>query len=188
MSEAIDVALFDPATLIDPYDAYKTLRDEEPVHFVPAMNLHVVTRYDLLREAIMDAQTYSSKFDRFLGGAQEMQYAAAPPEIQQRLTEVSAQMVELPPTMLTLDEPEHTKFRSLVSRLFTASQIKRSQDQVQAVIDAALENLLDRPSADFMERFAFRYRCGSLRIDWAYPKPIASSSMRLQPPPPVACD
>ena len=155
MSDSVNVALFDPVTLVDPYDAYKTLRDEEPVHFVPAMNLHVVTRYDLLREAIKDTQTYSSKFDRFMATTQEMQFASAPPETQQRLIELNAQMVELPPTMLTLDEPEHTQYRSLVSRLFTGSQIKRSQDQVQTVIDGCLENLLERPTADFMERFAF---------------------------------
>ena len=155
MSDSVNVALFDPVTLVDPYDAYKTLRDEEPVHFVPAMNLHVVTRYDLLREAIKDTQTYSSKFDKFMATTQEMQFASAPPEIQQRLIELNAQMVELPPTMLTLDEPEHTQYRSLVSRLFTGSQVKRSQDQVQTVIDGCLENLLERPTADFMECFAF---------------------------------
>ena len=155
MSDSVDVALFDPATLIDPYEAYRTLRDEAPVHFVPAMNLHVVTRYDLLREALKDTEIYSSKFDQFLGAAQEMLFAAAPPEIQQRLIDLNAQMVELPPTMLTLDEPEHTRYRSLVSRLFTGSQVKRSQDQVQAVIDAALESMLDREAADFMESFAF---------------------------------
>ena len=105
MSDSVDVALFDPATLIDPYEAYRTLRDEAPVHFVPAMNLHVVTRYDLLREALKDTETYSSKFDQFLGAAQEMLFAAAPPEIQQRLIELNGQMVELPPTMLTLDQP-----------------------------------------------------------------------------------
>ena len=61
-----DVSLFDTATLIDPYAAYQTLRDLEPVHFVEASNVHVVTRYDLVRQAIKDTKTFSSKFDNFL--------------------------------------------------------------------------------------------------------------------------
>ncbi len=42
-----EVQLFDLETLKDPYPAYKNLRDDAPVFYVPAMNIHVVTRYDL---------------------------------------------------------------------------------------------------------------------------------------------
>ena len=61
-----DVKVFDIDTLIDPYEAYQTLRDEAPVFHVPELNVHYVTRYDLIRQAIKDTETYSSKFDGFL--------------------------------------------------------------------------------------------------------------------------
>ena len=35
------MSLFEVATLLDPYPAYKELRDSEPVHFEPSMNVHV---------------------------------------------------------------------------------------------------------------------------------------------------
>ena len=46
----LEINLFSPENMIDPYPVYKLLRDEEPVHYLRDMNLHVVTRYDLLRD------------------------------------------------------------------------------------------------------------------------------------------
>ena len=142
MSEAVTGSVFDVANLIDPYPLYKALRDEEPVHFEPAMNVHVVTRYDLVREVIRDTAVYSSRFDEFLGASQVLAFQSATPEAQQKLTALAGEMIEIPPTMLTLDEPEHTKYRSLVNQLFTAGQIRQAQDSVQAVIDKTVESLV----------------------------------------------
>ncbi len=48
------LSVFDFATMKHPYQAYRTLRDSDPVHFEPMLNVNVVTRYDLVREAIKD--------------------------------------------------------------------------------------------------------------------------------------
>jgi cytochrome P450 len=150
-----DIQLFDVETLKDPWDAYARLRDHAPVFYVPGFDIHVVTRYDLVREVIKDTETYSSKFDSFLNRSRELMFASAPPEAQAELIRLNDEMIQIPPTMLTLDEPEHTKYRSLVSQLFTVSQIRKAEDAVQAVIDETLETLLDRGSVDFMDAFAF---------------------------------
>ena len=110
------ISLFDIETLKNPYPVYKSLRDNQPVHFEPALNVHFVTRYDLVREAIRDTETFSSKYDQFLQASQQVMFAQASPDIQSRLIELAGQMMDAPPTMLTLDEPEHTQYRSLVSR------------------------------------------------------------------------
>lgn len=149
-----DVQLFSNETLLDPYEAYQTLRDEAPVYFVPEMNLHVVTRYDLVREAIKDTDTFSSQFGDFLQGAQKLLFESSPPDIQQQLLDINAQMTVLPDTMLTLDEPEHTQYRSLVSALFTASQIRSAEASVQSVIDDTISRFAGRESFDFMTEFA----------------------------------
>ncbi len=150
-----DIRLFDVSTLIDPYDAYKRLRDQAPVHYVPELNIHVVTRYDLVRQAIKDTETFSSRFDGFLQTAQQMAFQAAPAEVQRKLLHINNQMIPLPPTMLTLDEPEHSKYRSLVSELFTGSRIKKMEPYVAGIIDAAADRLVERDDVDFMEAFAF---------------------------------
>lgn len=155
MSEVGAPSLFDPATLIAPYAAYRWMRDHAPVHFEPALGVHVVSRYDLVREAIRDTRTFSSRFDGFLGKSQEIMFNAAPPDVQQTLRGLFAEMVPIPPTMLTLDEPEHSRYRSLVSALFTAAQMKRSEPEVARVIDQSIAAFGDRTELDFMEAFAF---------------------------------
>jgi len=154
MSE-LSVQLFSPENLIDPYPAYKQLRDEAPIYFMPEMNLHVVTRYDLLREAIKRTDDFSSKYDRFLNGARELMFSTLSEEQQKEALDIESQMVEIPPTMLTLDEPEHTQYRSLVSKLFTVSQVKKSEDAVRAVIMKNIETMKAKSAGDFMEDFAF---------------------------------
>ena len=55
------VSVFDFDTMKHPYQAYRTLRDSDPVHFEPLLNVNVVTRYDLVREAIKDTGRFSSR-------------------------------------------------------------------------------------------------------------------------------
>lgn len=149
------IRVFDPETLIRPYEAYKILRDEAPVFHVPEMGIHFVTRYDLIREAIKDPQTFSSKFDSFMIVARMASLSKLSSEVQEELKAINAELIELPPTMLTLDEPEHTKYRSLVSQLFKASVIKQAEPAVRNVIEAAADSLIQQPQADFMTEFAF---------------------------------
>ncbi|MYE85597.1 MAG: cytochrome P450 [Gammaproteobacteria bacterium] len=167
MSEAQpEVSLFDHDTLVDPYAAYKTLRDQAPVYFEPNFGAYIVTRYDLIREAIRDTATYSSEFGDFLDGARKILFQQAPPDVQQKLIELNEQMIPLPPTMLTLDEPAHTKYRSLVAKLFTGSEVRKSEPTVREVVERNIEDLAAAPetdgelaadfmSTDFMSAFAF---------------------------------
>ena len=149
------VQLFSPDNLIDPYPVYKQLRDAAPVYYLPELNLHVVTRYDLLREAIKRADDFSSRFDVFFENTRQMAFKNLSEDQRAQAGEIEAEMVALPPTMLTLDEPEHTQYRSLVSMLFTAAQVKKSEVDVRRVIAKHIDSMETHSAADFMEIFAF---------------------------------
>ena len=155
MSDAASFPVFDVENLIEPYPMYKTLRDEAPVYHIPEMNMYYVTSYEHLREVIRDTETYSSKFDEFMAFSREAGLANLPEETRNQLIEFERQMIPTPPTMLTLDEPDHTKYRSLVSQLFTGSEIKRSQDAVQEVIDRHADAFESQSGGDYMRGFAF---------------------------------
>ena len=120
----------------------------------------IVTRYDLVREALRDTATYSSEFGDFLARAQKIAFRSAPAEVQQKLIALNRRMIPLPPTMLTLDEPRHTQYRSLVSQLFTGSQVRRGESTVRRVIDAGIARLAaasradGHATADFVAAFA----------------------------------
>ena len=141
--------------MIDAYPLYKQLRDEEPVHYLEDMNLHVVTRYDLLRDVIKRTDDFSSKYDQFMGGAQMEMFNTLSDQQKAEALKIAQGMIDIPPTMLTLDEPEHTKYRSLVSKLFTGGQVKKSEADVRAVIEENILEMKDRGKVDFMEVFAF---------------------------------
>lgn len=166
MGDVEPIRLFSTDTLIDPYDTYRTLRDTAPVYYVPEMNIHVITRYDLLREAIRDTKRFSSKFDQFMAQTQRILFDNAAPDIQAELIRLNDAMIPLPPTMLTLDEPEHTRYRSLVNQLFTVSQIKGAEASVQKVINDTIARFGDREAIDFA-------------TDFAFPVPLAIISDRL---------
>ncbi len=151
-----DIKFMDPAVLLEPYDAYQKLRDEAPIFFVEDLNMHMITRYDLVRQAINDTETFSSKYDKVLRVAQELAFEMSPSDVQAKLVAINEEMIDVPPTMLTLDEPEHTKYRSLVSKLFTAGSVRSMEPHVQRVIDETIASFIDGPTEiDFMQAFAF---------------------------------
>ena len=149
-----DIQLFDVQTLKSPHAAHKRLRDEAPVYFAAELGVHVVTRYDLLREALRDAETYSSQFGDFLQEPQRRRFGAASPETQAAIRAIADELIFEPPTMLTLDRPEHTRYRTLVNELFTGSRIKRSEAAVQQVIDDTVESFSHVTAIDFVSQFA----------------------------------
>lgn len=151
-----DIHLFDLATLIDPWDAYDRLRNDAPVFYVPEMNIHVVTRYDLLMEAIRDTETYSSQFGAFLNNARMQYFNAAPPDVQKQLMEAAQGMFPPVDTLLTADLPTHKKYRSQVDRVFTAGNVRKMEPYINQIIDETIDAFIDTDGPiDFMEAFAF---------------------------------
>lgn len=150
-----DINLFDDKTLIDPWEAYDRLREHAPVYYMADLNVHVVTRYDLLMEAARDVETYSSQFGDFLQASQMRAFAAAPPDVQQEIMKYAGKMVVQPATLLSADPPVHGSYRSLVDKLFTAGQVKKMEPFVQKIIDETIDDFIDEGEIDFIDRFAF---------------------------------
>ena len=62
-----------------------------------------------------------------------------------------------PPSMLVVEPPDHTRYRRLVSKVFTARAVEQLRPQVQALADELLDELARTPagqSADLVERYA----------------------------------
>jgi len=54
------VNVLDPAFYVDPWDAYRWLRDEAPVFWDPVQKLWVISRYDDIIAVEVDGARYSS--------------------------------------------------------------------------------------------------------------------------------
>ena len=62
-----------------------------------------------------------------------------------------------PPSMLVVEPPDHTRYRRLVSKVFTARAVEQLRPQVQAVADELLDDLAGTPAGqpvDLVERYA----------------------------------
>ncbi|MEZ0577598.1 cytochrome P450 [Nocardioides sp. MH1] len=59
-----------------------------------------------------------------------------------------------PPSMLVVDPPQHTHYRRLVSRAFTARKVGRMADRVEAVAASLLDDLDREPTFDLVSRYA----------------------------------
>ena len=62
-----------------------------------------------------------------------------------------------PPSMLVVEPPDHTRYRRLVSRVFTPRAVEQLRPQVQAVADELLDDLARTPAGrpvDLVEAYA----------------------------------
>lgn len=154
MTATSQINIFDPAVLVSPYEAYRELRKGPALHHVPEMNVHVATRYDIVREIIRDTEVFSSEYTVFFEQMRAMGIASATPDVRAELARLEKEIIPPVPTMLTLDEPGHTRYRSLVSALFTAKETRKSEAAVNEVVEDTITGLGEDRSIEFMEAYA----------------------------------
>jgi cytochrome P450 len=144
-------ALADPAVLPDPYPVLAALREASPFPEADGA-LVVVGRHEDCSAILRDPRASSERFRSLL----------APPEPRQRR----------PPSFLSLDPPDHTRLRRLVSKAFAPRVIAGLAPRIREVSD----ELLTAAGAD-----------GEQRIDvvgeLAYPLPVRIISELLGVPP-----
>jgi cytochrome P450 len=59
-----------------------------------------------------------------------------------------------PPSLLSVEPPEHTRYRKLVSSVFTSRAVAALRDRVEETAKVLLDNLADRPGAvDIVEHY-----------------------------------
>ena len=145
---AVDISTFnpfDPSTQQCPFPHYAQMREEAPVHPVPGLGVHLVTKHDLVMQVLRDPQTYSSMF----GGA-GMPLSSADRE---KFAEVMAAGYPRVPTMLTADQPDHTRYRRLVARAFHPKVIAEMEPVIRQITVELIESWIDKGRIEFVKEF-----------------------------------
>lgn len=137
---------FDPETLQCPFPHYEAMRNEDPVHFIPGIGVYMVAKHDLVMQVLRDPDTYSSKFG---GTGMPMD-----PSTRDRFAEVFAEGYPRVPTMLTADQPEHTRYRRLVSRAFHPKVIAELEPVIRSITVRLIDSWIDRGQIEFVTDFA----------------------------------
>ena len=120
-------------TWADPWDDYRALRDEDPVHEVGDGQFWVLSRFDDVFAAARDTATYSSANG----------LTTAPDDM--------AGFDEKARPIVMMDPPDHTAMRRLVSRPMTPRQVAPVEDLVREFVTDKLDAVADAGEADIVE-------------------------------------
>ena len=104
----------------DPFPYYAAMRETSAAWNLPGTDLHFVTRYDLATTILRDTATFSSAYGATANEPPE-------PHLVERLEAIRRQGWDRPPTMLTVDPPDHTRYRQTVSKAFNAQGDRRAE-------------------------------------------------------------
>ncbi|MFD7662177.1 cytochrome P450 [Streptomyces sp. NPDC059788] len=148
--------LMEPELLDDPYTGYGKLREQAPLvraRFIDDSPIWVVTRFDVLREVMRDQRFVNdpSGVPGYAGDdprTRLFQLFGVPEHLQRYLTE----------TIITMDPPDHTRLRRLVSRAFTARRIQDLRPRVERITDELLDRLPGHAEdgvVDLIEHYAY---------------------------------
>jgi cytochrome P450 len=114
----------------DPFPVYRRLREEAPVYRNEKFGFYALSRFADVKEALADASHFSS------------------------VDALTLEEIPVPPSIITMDAPVHTRQRSLVSRVFTPRRVAGLEDSVRAITRRFLDDL--GTDGDLVEDFTSR--------------------------------
>ena len=127
-----DIDLFADEVLLDPYPVYAELRETAGVVHLPRNEAYALTRYDLVRDALADYETFSSVglgFNDMVNGA-------------------------LQGTSLASDPPAHTQLRAALSENLTPRALRNLKELIDAKADALVADLVEQGSFEAIDALA----------------------------------
>ncbi len=124
---AIDV--LDPRFYDDPWEAYRWLRRNAPLWYDARNDLWVVSRHEDVSHISRNPEMYSA--------AQGVRPKVAAPM-----------------SIISMDDPEHTRQRRLINRGFTPQRVRQLADHIRELSNQIIDEIAERGECDFVEDFA----------------------------------
>ena len=135
-----------------PYEAYQALRDHAPVYQDPQTGQYVISRFDDLREVLLDTENFGN------GGNRDAQAEARPvlSERQQRTLKVYEENKGwLPePTLAARDDPNHRQMRNMFDKAFRPGKIRQLDPFVENVANRLFDAFADDGHCDWVHQFS----------------------------------
>jgi cytochrome P450 family 142 subfamily A polypeptide 1 len=123
------IDVLDPRFYDDPWDAYRWLRHNAPLWWDAAYELWVVSRYEDVSHISRHQELYSA--------AQGVRPRVAAPM-----------------SLISMDDPEHTRQRRLINRGFTPQRVRQLSDHIRELSHQIIDEIAERGECDFVEDFA----------------------------------
>ncbi|WP_157253782.1 cytochrome P450 [Nonomuraea typhae] len=134
---------FEPGFTDDPYPAYRRLRETEPVHESP-FGFWVMSGYEDIHALLRAGMSVD-----------DHKLASGPVREQREQLDAATSGGVLGLSMLERDPPDHTRLRSLVSKVFTPRKVAALEPEITALVDARLDEIAGAGRVDLMATLAF---------------------------------
>lgn len=133
-------------TLENPYPFFARLRKEAPVFEEPDYGVFLVSRFD-------DIATVSKRTDVFSSIAVASGPYVPLPFVVDNIDEYRAETPGLE-KLFHNDPPDHGRYRSLVSTLFTARRLASVEEEIRSYIDSLIDAFIDEGRVEFIQAFS----------------------------------
>lgn len=140
---ADDYDPMDQAHLANPDEVFRALASDNPVQYIPALQMYFVLTEDSCREVLEDTETYTSRYANNPG--------PVPEEVRSRLPEGYPHSL---PGLINNVPPAHTEHRRPIARLFTPKTVQRYDPLIRALARSEIDGFVDDRRVDFVEQFA----------------------------------
>jgi cytochrome P450 family 142 subfamily A polypeptide 1 len=125
----VEIDVLDPRFYDDPWDAYRWLRQNAPLWWDATNDLWVVSRHEDVSHISRHQEQYSA--------AQGVRPKVAAPM-----------------SIISMDDPEHTRQRRLVNRGFTPRMVRQLSDHIRELSNQIIDEIAARGECDFVEDVA----------------------------------
>src|ERR1700742_420453 len=153
MSNYDSIDFFTDGSLVpDPHPYFDYLRSQNPVLRLPHYGVVAVTGYEEATEIYKDPETFSNIVA--LGGP----FPPLPFEVDSddlsQLIAANRSQFPMFEHMVTMDPPDHTKARSILSRLLTPSRLKENEEFMWRLADRQLDEFLGNGECEFISEYS----------------------------------
>jgi cytochrome P450 family 142 subfamily A polypeptide 1 len=125
----LEIDINDGRLYDDPWATYRWLRDNDPCFWDDKNQIWVVSRHEDVAYVSRTTDLYCSK------------HGVRP-------------KVAAPMSLISMDEPEHTRQRRLINKGFTPRQVKRLEPHIRDLSNQIIDEIKERGEIDFVEDFA----------------------------------
>lgn len=138
--------LANPDTMRNPFDYYRFMRENDPVHYDEQAGAYLISRYEDVRKALRLTDVFSSELGFSL---------VRKPEYQQEVDEFMRREGFGPFVLnFTVDPPEHTRRRALVEQAFSARRVTGMEGYMHAVVNELIDAFIGRGEAELVSELA----------------------------------
>lgn len=142
----------DPSLVPDPHPYYDHIRSKHPVCCPINNGVLAVTGWEAANEVYRDSENYSSCV-AVMGPFTPIPFT---PEGDDICAELEAHRTEIPmyEHMVTMDPPQHTDARSILSRLLTPKRLKENEDFMWRLADRHIDEFIADGKCEFLAAYA----------------------------------